>query len=97
MADPGRYLRTDEQLAPFLNKLANAGKRLFLITNSSFDFVHAGLEFSIGSPDWQQLFDVVICEARKPKFFYKTNRACQCHFHIFAPPNSLNEIIFYTP
>ena len=33
----------------------------------------AGMTYLVG-PDWLDLFDVVITNARKPKFFYDTNR-----------------------
>ena len=36
-------------------------------------FSDAGMRYLIG-PDWHDLFDVVITNARKPKFFYDINR-----------------------
>ncbi|XP_071085727.1 5'-nucleotidase domain-containing protein 3-like [Haliotis cracherodii] len=56
-----------------LEGLSGAGKKLFLITNSGFPFIHAGMSYMIG-PDWQDLFDVIITNARKPKFFNEASR-----------------------
>ena len=36
-------------------------------------YSNAGMTYLVG-PDWLDLFDVVITNARKPKFFYDTNR-----------------------
>ncbi|XP_046546293.1 LOW QUALITY PROTEIN: 5'-nucleotidase domain-containing protein 3-like [Haliotis rubra] len=56
-----------------LERLSSAGKKLFLITNSGFPFIHAGMSYMIGD-DWQDLFDVIITNARKPKFFNEASR-----------------------
>ena len=36
---PEDYLEKDPQLELFFNRLINAGKKLFLVTNSPFNFV----------------------------------------------------------
>ncbi|XP_055348453.1 5'-nucleotidase domain-containing protein 3-like [Paramacrobiotus metropolitanus] len=73
MSDVPQYLLQDCGIRDFLNRLHDNGKKIFLITNSGFRFIETGLKHLIG-PDWQDLFDVVVCQARKPKFFYQTNR-----------------------
>jgi HAD superfamily 5'-nucleotidase-like hydrolase len=76
MEDPARFLRPAEGLAELLERLRGAGKRLFLLTNSPFRFVDAGMRYllrdylSDGSkPSWRELFDVVVVNAMKPAFF----------------------------
>uniref|UniRef100_A0A7N6F9P2 5'-nucleotidase domain containing 3 n=1 Tax=Anabas testudineus TaxID=64144 RepID=A0A7N6F9P2_ANATE len=51
-----------------LKKLSEQGKKMFLITNSPFDFVDRGMNYIVGK-DWRDLFDVVIVQADKPSFF----------------------------
>ena len=55
-------------LCDLINRLASAKKKLFLITNSKFHFVNHGMCHLLG-PDWQEAFDVVIVQAKKPHFF----------------------------
>jgi HAD superfamily 5'-nucleotidase-like hydrolase len=52
----------------FLYRLNKNGKSVFLITNSPYWFVNFGMQALCGS-DWTNLFDVIICNARKPYFF----------------------------
>lgn len=57
----------------FLERLVKNKKNVFLITNSPYWFVNRGM-VSLCGPDWTNLFDLVICNARKPDFFTsKTN------------------------
>ena len=55
-------------LRGFLEREHNAGKKLFLLTNSPYDFVNAGMTYLCGA-DWLNLFDVNMFEAAKPSFF----------------------------
>lgn len=57
----------------FLNRLKNNGKNVFLITNSPYWFVNYGMRCLCG-PEWTSLFDLVICNARKPEFFTSNNK-----------------------
>ena len=43
--------------------------KLFILTNSGFDFLNAGMKHLIGN-DWADLFNIVITSARKPEFFF---------------------------
>ncbi|XP_071477606.1 5'-nucleotidase domain-containing protein 3-like [Diadema antillarum] len=67
------YLHTDTGIPELLHRLHDAGKQLFLITNSEFTFVNSGMSYLIG-PDWTNLFDVIVTQARKPQFFSDTTR-----------------------
>lgn len=57
----------------FLTRLNKFKKKVFLITNSPFWFVNFGMQSLCGS-DWQNLFDLVICNARKPDFFKSSSQ-----------------------
>jgi HAD superfamily 5'-nucleotidase-like hydrolase len=74
MAEPGRFVRRDPLLAPTLHKLRSAGKRLFLLTNSPWDYTDRMMGHLVGDampeyPTWRHYFDVVITSAAKPAFF----------------------------
>ena len=57
----------------FLNRLRKNDKNVFLITNSPYWFVNFGMT-SLCGPDWTHLFDLIICNARKPDFFTSKNK-----------------------
>ncbi|XP_065671544.1 5'-nucleotidase domain-containing protein 3 isoform X2 [Hydra vulgaris] len=71
MNDLDRYLPKNHYLEAYLERLVNSSKKLFIITNSGFTFVNAGMKHLFGNY-WRDLFDVVIVRARKPKFFVDT-------------------------
>ena len=57
-----------------------SGKTTFLMTNSPFEIVNAGMIYMLGQ-DWRRLFDIVIVNAKKPSFFSAKKR----HFRVFSP------------
>ncbi|CAG8505855.1 4659_t:CDS:10 [Ambispora gerdemannii] len=63
------FLEKAPRLVAYLEKLRAQGKKLFLLTNSSFAFVDKGLSYITGNADWRSLFDVIICAADKPTFY----------------------------
>lgn len=67
------YIEVNPDLVKFFERLVNAGKRLFLVTNSPFHFVDKGMTLLIGSK-WREFFDVIIVQARKPLFFTDESR-----------------------
>jgi HAD superfamily 5'-nucleotidase-like hydrolase len=72
--DLGRYVVRDPELGPALHKLRSGGKKLFLLTNSLFDYTDAVMRFVLDGqlpeyPSWRNYFDVVITGAAKPAFF----------------------------
>lgn len=74
MADIGRFIERDPDLAPTLHKLRSAGKRLFLLTNSEWVYTDAVMKFLLDGvmpryPSWRNYFDLVVVSARKPRFF----------------------------
>ncbi len=75
-ADPGRYIKADDDLAPTLHKLRSAGKKLFLLTNSFYPYSNAVMNFLLsgqlqGYESWKQFFDFVVVGSGKPDFFGK--------------------------
>jgi HAD superfamily 5'-nucleotidase-like hydrolase len=71
MADLGSYFLRDPDLVPTLRKFRDAGKRLFLLTNSDTEYTGAVMDHLVGGEEgsWEELFDLVVCTARKPGFF----------------------------
>jgi hypothetical protein len=70
----GMYFEENVHLKPFLQRLREANKQMFLITNSAFWYVNHGMTYLLGK-DWRDFFDVVICQARKPSFFGALKRS----------------------
>lgn len=71
MADLSRYFVRDSLLESSLLKFREAGKRLFLLTNSGADYTAAVMDYVLGGEpgSWTSFFDLVICSAGKPGFF----------------------------
>lgn len=62
------YFEENIRLKSFLERLQQANKQIFLITNSAYWYVNHGMSYLLGQ-DWRNFFDVIICQARKPSFF----------------------------
>ncbi len=76
MADIGRYIEPDPDLAATLHMLRSSGKRLFLLTNSEPQYTDAVMSYLLGSDlneyrSWKSYFDVIITSALKPAFFMR--------------------------
>jgi HAD superfamily 5'-nucleotidase-like hydrolase len=68
------FIETDPHLAETLHKLRSSGKRLFLLTNSAWDYTDPVmshlLDGQLGAyPSWRNYFDIIIVAACKPEFF----------------------------
>jgi 5'-nucleotidase len=69
-----RYIFLDPELGPALHKLRSGGKRLFLLTNSAWDYTDAVMRYLLDGqlpeyPSWRNYFDFVVTAAGKPGFF----------------------------
>jgi 5'-nucleotidase len=69
-----RYLDRDPLLPSALHKLRSAGKKLFLLTNSPYHYTNTVMSYLLEDtskryPHWQNYFDVVMCAAKKPRWF----------------------------
>ncbi|RMH15082.1 MAG: HAD family hydrolase [Acidobacteria bacterium] len=74
LADLGRYLPVDPELALALRRLALGGRKLMLITNSEWFYTDALCRHLFdgvlpGLSSWRTIFDLVVVDARKPGFF----------------------------
>ncbi|KAF4528459.1 hypothetical protein B566_EDAN015861 [Ephemera danica] len=67
------YLESNENITKYFECLVSHGKKLFLVTNSPYHFVDKGMKYIVGK-NWRDFFDVVIVQARKPKFFTDESR-----------------------
>ncbi|KAF6205118.1 hypothetical protein GE061_019285 [Apolygus lucorum] len=67
------YLEQNPGIREWFERLYAAGKQLFLITNSPYQFVNAGMGHMVGA-DWEKFFDLIIVQARKPLFFTDESR-----------------------
>lgn len=77
---PGKYIDEDPNLALTLHKFRVAGKQLFLMTNSAFDYVDLVLGFLLNGklpkyPTWKDYFDLAFMEAGKPAFYRRPDPA----------------------
>ena len=71
-ANPGRFLDRSPRLAEFLRTLRAGSKKLFLLTNSEAFYTEILLSYlleSNGGPSWRTYFDLIVVDARKPRFF----------------------------
>lgn len=72
--DIGRYIFKDPELGPALHKLRSGGKKLFVLTNSLWDYTQAVMSYLLDGllpeyPSWRNYFDYIITGAGKPGFF----------------------------
>jgi len=68
------YVERDEGLADALHKFRSSGKRLFLLTNSAWDYTSQVMSYLLdgvrgGYPSWRNYFDIIVVSAAKPEFF----------------------------
>lgn len=70
----GRYIFKDPELGPALHKLRSGGKKLFVLTNSLWDYTNAVMSYLLDGvlpeyPSWRNYFDHIITGGAKPGFF----------------------------
>jgi 5'-nucleotidase len=74
MGNLDKYFIKDGKLPLTLDKFIKGGKKLYLLTNSGWEYTNALLTHLLSGelddyPDWRDYFDAVIIEANKPGFF----------------------------
>ncbi len=74
LKNPEQYLDKDPDLAATLHKMRSAGKKLFVLTNSAWNYTDPVMRYLLGNempqyPSWRHYFDAVIVSARKPLWF----------------------------
>lgn len=66
--NPGKYIhKCDPMTLDWIRKIKEK-KKTFLITGSNFDFASVTAGYAFGK-DWESLFDIIVCYAKKPGFF----------------------------
>ncbi len=79
IAHPERFIQADALAAQTLLDQKRSGKKLLLITNSEWSFVKPVMDYAYSPylPEdmtWEDLFELVIVESRKPGFFEGSKR-----------------------
>ena len=64
-----KFIEKPSKITHFMERLKNAGKKTFLVSNSPFYFIDAGLKYLTGNSDWNEMFDLIITDAGKPDFY----------------------------
>ena len=70
-SDVEKYIHPSPNLKALLQRWKSSGKTLFVLSNSSLDFINAGLSYIMGE-DWNNVFDLTISASRKPEFYSST-------------------------
>lgn len=71
--NPSKYIKKDPGMVEMLKRLRDDGKKVFLLTNSLWEYTQTVMSFLVEpsdtpSGDWADLFEVVIVGSAKPKF-----------------------------
>jgi FMN phosphatase YigB (HAD superfamily) len=80
-ANPSDYIKYDEKLVPMLKRFKDGGKKVFLLTNSLWDYTHTVMEYLVhgrgeySTLNWTDLFDAVVVGACKPNYLFESNRS----------------------
>ncbi|MCK5620531.1 MAG: HAD-IG family 5'-nucleotidase [Candidatus Krumholzibacteria bacterium] len=73
LRNPSRFVERRASVVAMIEKLRDAGKKTFLITNSGFRYATDLVDHVFGpqlpAGSWRSLFDAVIVHADKPHFF----------------------------
>ncbi|QEN07032.1 5'-nucleotidase [Oceanispirochaeta crateris] len=78
-ADFDRYVIKDPKVAGMLERYRDYGKKLMIITNSDYSYTRQLMDYALNPylkkhKTWQDLFDIVITFADKPRFFEQKGR-----------------------
>jgi HAD superfamily 5'-nucleotidase-like hydrolase len=74
--NPSKYIVDDPNLIPMLRSIRSSGKKVFMVTNSLWDYTHVVMNYLEGkkcTPDerdltWTSYFDVIVTFACKPAY-----------------------------
>jgi HAD superfamily 5'-nucleotidase-like hydrolase len=79
--DLPNHLEQDPLMGVFFERLRSGGKKVFLLSNSSYWFIDAGMRYLLQDfledrkiDNWLQLFDVTIVNAKKPSWYNKPGK-----------------------
>lgn len=73
-ANPLDFITPDARTVAMLKHLKDGGKKVFLLTNSEWEYTRSMMRPALGlgmgqALDWLELFDMVVVESRKPGYF----------------------------
>lgn len=73
------YIIKDAHLVHGLEKFRRHGKKIFVLTNSDYHYTKLLLDYAVQPflkehKSWQDLFEIIITFASKPKFFYENQK-----------------------
>lgn len=69
MKNPSKFVDPPKHMASYFQRLKDAGKKTFILSNSPLRYIDA-LMMEFYGPSWaKNLFDIVVVEAKKPSFF----------------------------
>ena len=74
-----KYIIKDESVVRGLERYRRHDKKIFIVTNSDFAYTKLLLDYAINPflkdhASWQDLFEYVVTNAQKPRFFYDNLR-----------------------
>jgi HAD superfamily 5'-nucleotidase-like hydrolase len=79
--DLPKHLEQDPLMGVFFERLREGGKKVFLLSNSSYGFIDAGMRYLLEGflkerkmDSWLNLFDVVIVNAKKPLWYNRPGK-----------------------
>merc|ERR1711916_67331 len=105
--DPEKYIVYDPNIFPMLKEFRRAGKKVFLVTNSLWDYTQVVMNYLEGRKtgdskdlDWMDYFDVIITGACKPAFLkdesslslFRVNAESHALKHIDVRPSGQKEV-----
>jgi HAD superfamily 5'-nucleotidase-like hydrolase len=76
---PHQFIQRDPKLRETLLRLRQSGRKVFVVTNSLWDYTHVVMNYILGNDtphlnlEWLDFFDVVVTGAAKPSFFMSPN------------------------
>lgn len=81
-SDPAHFIERDPHMVLMLERLRRSGRKVFLLTNSLFDYTDTVMRFLFAGPNasaeesgrWTDLFDVIITGSGKPGFILDSSR-----------------------
>ena len=77
VANPSAYIEPQPELRQTLMALKQRGVKLFLGTNSHFEYMNVIMRTTFGN-EWEELFDLYLGNCRKPIFFRFTETPFFC-------------------
>jgi 5'-nucleotidase len=96
-ADIPAFIMKDPLLGETLHKFRSSGKKLFLLTNSLYDYTSVIMSYLLDGerkayPSWRNYFDIVIVGGAKPAFFQELRPFVQIDANTMQPVSTNGEI-----